>query len=126
VLIADGVRPSSNGRGYVLRRLVRRALTELWRADPDSPLTLADLVPPDLVRHTAALFGQPTAAEQVRAVLQAEEGRFRELLARGRSLLRRLFPAGRLSEADYGFLHDTHGLPRELVTDVLARMTAGD
>ena len=126
VLIGDGVRPSSNGRGYVLRRLVRRALTELWRADPDSPLTLADLVSADLIRQTAELFGQPTATEQVRAVLQAEEGRFRELLARGRSLLLRLFPAGRLSEADYGFLHDTHGLPRDLVTDVLAQMAAGD
>ncbi len=55
----------------------------------------------------------------------AEERRFRHLLTRGRSLLPRLFPVGQLSEADYGYLYDTHGLPRDLVTDVLARTAAG-
>jgi alanyl-tRNA synthetase len=125
VVIGDGVQPSSSGRGYVLRRLIRRALTELWHADPDSPLTLASL-PPGVVRETAEQFGQPIVPEQVRAVMLAEERRFRQLLTRGRSLLHRLFPSGELSDADYGYLHDTHGLPRDLVTDVLARMAAGD
>jgi alanyl-tRNA synthetase len=124
VVIGDGVRPSSSGRGYVLRRLLRRALTELWRSQPDSPLTLADL-PPDVLRETATQFGQPAARDQVRAVMLAEERKFRQLLTRGRSLLRRLFPSGDLSEADYAYLYDTHGLPRDLVTDVLAQMTAG-
>lgn len=121
VVIGDGVRPSSTGRGYVLRRLLRRALTELWHADPDSPLTLAGL-PEGVMRETAEQFGQPSAPEQVQAVMLAEEGRFRHLLTRGRSLLRRRFPSGELSDADYGYLYDTHGLPRDLVTDVLARM----
>lgn len=125
VVIGDGVRPASTGRGYVLRRLLRRALTELWHADPDSPLTLGDL-PDGLLRETAEQFGQPSAPEHVRAVLLAEEGRFRHLLLRGQWLLRRLFPAGELSDADYGYLYDTHGLPRDLVTDVLARMVGGD
>jgi alanyl-tRNA synthetase len=125
VIIGDGVRPSSTGRGYVLRRLLRRALSELWHADPDSPLTLADL-PPAVLRETAEQFGQPPAAELVLAIMLAEENRFRQLLTRGRSLLRRLFPSGELSEADYGYLYDTHGLPRDLVTDVLARMAARD
>ncbi len=123
VVIGDGVRPSSSGRGYVLRRLLRRALTELWRADPDSPLTLADLSP-RLLRETAKQFGQPSAPEQVRAVMLAEEVRYRHLLTRGRSLLPRLFPSGELNDADFGYLYDTHGLPRDLVTDVLARMAA--
>ena len=52
-------------------------------------------------------------------VLAAEERKFRELVSRGRSLLRRLYPSGRLTEEDYEFLRDTHGLPRELITDLL-------
>jgi alanyl-tRNA synthetase len=125
VVIGDGVLPSSTGRGYVLRRLLRRALNELWRADPDSPLTLADLSQ-RLLRETARQFGQPRAPEHIRAVMVAEEGRFRHLLTRGRSLLPRLFPSGELNDADFGYLYDTHGLPRDLVTDVLARMAVGD
>jgi alanyl-tRNA synthetase len=122
VVIADGVRPSNTGQGYVLRRLLRRALTELWRAEPGSPVTLGDL-PVELVRHTTDQFDQPIQPPEVHAVLLAEERRFRQLLTRGRSLLARLYPSGSLTEADYRYLHDTHGLPRELVTDVLANMT---
>jgi alanyl-tRNA synthetase len=57
-------------------------------------------------------------------VLLDEERRFRQLLTRGQSLLRRLYPAGVLTEDDYRFLYDTHGLPRELVTEVLTRLAA--
>jgi alanyl-tRNA synthetase len=56
-------------------------------------------------------------------VLVAEERRFRELVRRGRALLGRLYPSGRLTEADYEFLRDTHGLPRELVTELLSAPT---
>jgi alanyl-tRNA synthetase len=78
------------------------------------------------MRETAEQFGQPTAPEPVRPVLLAEEARFRHLLTQGRWLLRRLYPSGVLSDADFGYLHDTHGLPRDLVTDVLARMAVAD
>jgi alanyl-tRNA synthetase len=124
VIIGDGVRPDTTGRGYVLRRLLRRALTELWRADPTSSLTLGDL-PSDVVTDTADQLRQPGEPAEVRSVLLAEEHRFRQLLTRGRPLLARLYPSGSLTEADYRYLHDTHGLPRELVTDVLSRMSAG-
>jgi alanyl-tRNA synthetase len=118
VIIGDGVRPSNTGRGYVLRRLLRRALTELWgQGEPE--MTLGDL-PPDLVLDTAAQFGVPVEPSLVRDVVVAEERKFAELLTRGRSLLRRLYPAGELSDEDFGYLHDTHGLPRELVTSLLA------
>ena len=118
VVTGDGIRPSNTGRGYVLRRLVRRALTALWRGDGGSSLTLRDL-PPDLVQHTAGRFGQVIESSQVTDVLAAEERKFRELVSRGRALLRRSYPSGRLTEEDYEFLRDTHGLPRELVTELL-------
>jgi alanyl-tRNA synthetase len=118
VVIADGVRPSSSGRGYVLRRLLRRALMALWRGDGGTSPTLGDL-PSDLVQHTADRFGQVIEPSLVTDVLTAEERRFRVLVSRGRPMLRRLYPSGTLSEQDYEFLRDTHGLPRELVTALL-------
>jgi len=123
VVIGDGIRPSNTGRGYVLRRLVRRALTALWRGEGGSLLTLGDL-PPDLVQHTAGQFGQVIDSSQVIDVLAAEERKFRELVGRGRTLLGRLYPSGRLTEQDYEFLRDTHGLPRELVIHLLSEPTA--
>lgn len=118
VVIGDGVRPSNTGRGYVLRRLLRRGLTTLWRGAGGSSLSLGDL-PPDLVQHTAGRFGQVIESTLVSDVLAAEERKFRELVSRGRSLLRRLYPSGRLTEEDYEFLRDTHGLPREVITGLL-------
>jgi alanyl-tRNA synthetase len=118
VVIGDGVRPSNTGRGYVLRRLLRRALTTLWRGADGSSLSLADL-PTDLVQHTADRFGQVIESSLVTDVLAGEEHKFRELVSRGRSLLQRLYPSGQLTEEDYEFLRDTHGLPRELITDLL-------
>jgi alanyl-tRNA synthetase len=118
VVIGDGIRPSNTGRGYVLRRLVRRALTTLWHGDGGSSQTLRDL-PPDLVQHTAGRFGQVVESSQVTDVLAREERKFRDLVSRGRTLLGRLYPSGQLTEEDYEFLRDTHGLPRELVTELL-------
>jgi alanyl-tRNA synthetase len=116
VVIGDGVRPSSTGRGYVLRRLVRRVLTELWRSDGSR--TLSDL-PLPVLRHTLDHFGQPADPGQVREVLLAEERSFAGLVSRGRSVLTRLYPGGSLTESDYRYLHETHGLPPELVTELL-------
>jgi alanyl-tRNA synthetase len=122
VVIGDGVRPSNTGRGYVLRRLVRRALTELWRGHDGSSLTLRDL-PPDLIEHTAGRFGQVIESSLVIDVLAAEERKFRDLVSRGRTLLGRLYPSGRLTVEDYEFLRDTHGLPPELVSQLLSEPT---
>ncbi len=117
VIIGDGVRPSNTARGYVLRRLLRRALTALW-GQGDARLTLGDL-PSDLILDAAARFGVFVEPSLVRDVLVSEERKFGELLRRSRSLVRRLYPAGDLSEDDYAFLHDTHGLPRELVASLV-------
>jgi alanyl-tRNA synthetase len=112
VVIGDGVRPSNTGRGYVPRRLIRRLLTSLWHGDPGR--TLSDL-PLDLIGHTLDHFGQPLGTGPVRDVLLDEERRFGTLLERGRRLLSRPEYQGPLGDEDFAYLHDTHGLPRELV-----------
>ncbi len=113
VVLGDGVGPASTGRGYVLRRLVRRVLTVLWQDDPSRGL--GDL-PEELLRHTLDHFRQGLDPEDVRGTLVEEERRFRELLERGRRVLARPRFRGPLSEEDLDYLHDTHGLPRDLVT----------
>ncbi len=117
VVIGDGVLPSHTGRGYVLRRLVRRVLTALWRIDPSR--TLGDL-PEELVGHTLDHFGQSGERPRIRGVLLDEELRFARLLERGRRVLSRPRFSGPLDEDDLRHLHDTHGLPRELVLGLRA------
>ncbi|MEU3505147.1 alanine--tRNA ligase-related protein [Streptomyces hundungensis] len=117
VVIGDGVLPSHTGRGYVLRRLVRRVLTALWRIDPSR--TLGDL-PEELVGHTLDHFGQSGERAGIRGVLLDEELRFARLLGRGRRVLSRPRFSGPLDEDDLRHLHDTHGLPRELVLGLRA------
>ncbi|WP_329361421.1 alanine--tRNA ligase-related protein [Streptomyces sp. NBC_00669] len=125
VLVADGVRPAATGHGYVLRRLVRRVLTLLWRDDPER--TLGDL-PPEPVEVALRHFGLRPQGPQhgsqqgprVREVLLAEERRFASQLERGRRVLSQRRFAGPLGEDDYAYLHDTHGLPRDLVTSLRA------
>jgi len=122
VVIGDGVRPSNTSRGYVLRRLLRRSLTVL-RRHGDGSLSLAEL-PDDLVADTADRFGLQVEPFDVRQVLLSEERKFAELLQRGRSLLPRLYPSGRLSEDDYEFLFQTHGLPRDVVSELADELGA--
>ncbi|MEU3778526.1 alanine--tRNA ligase-related protein [Streptomyces sp. NPDC032472] len=116
VVLGDGVRPAHTGRGYVLRRLVRRVLTLLWRDDPTRGL--GDL-PPELIEHALDRFGQDMGSGEVHRMLLEEERRFRRLLERGRQVLSRPRFRGPLGEEDFHYLHDTHGLPRDLVTSLL-------
>ena len=81
-----------------------------------------------LFRSTGTLrhFGQDRPGEgpgeqQIREVLLSEQQRFGGLLSRGREVLRRRRGTGPLTEADYRYLHETHGLPREFVTELLER-----
>ncbi|WUS95784.1 alanine--tRNA ligase-related protein [Streptomyces sp. NBC_00708] len=115
VILGDGVRPAATGRGYVLRRLLRRVLTVLRR--DDSSRTLGDL-PAELVRHTLDRFRQDLDPGEVLRVLDGEERRFVRLLERGRQVLARPRFRGPLTEEDLHYLHDTHGLPRDLVTSL--------
>jgi alanyl-tRNA synthetase len=122
VVIADGVTPSSTGRGYVLRRLLRRTLTSLWREDPAR--SLSDL-PPDLTGQTLNHFAQPTTPGQVMQVLLEEERRFRDLLSRGRHVLSRRRGNGPLTDQELRYLHQTHGLPPEFVPAMLPGQPPG-
>ncbi|MFF3837644.1 alanine--tRNA ligase-related protein [Streptomyces sp. NPDC001930] len=112
VVSGDGVRPGSTGRGYVVRRLVRRVLTVLWRDDPTR--SLGDL-PSELIEYTLDHFRQDTDPDEVRRTLLDEERRFRRLLERGRQVLARPRFQRPLDEEDLHHLHDTYGLPRDLV-----------
>jgi alanyl-tRNA synthetase len=116
VIIGDGVQPGNTGRGYVLRRLTRRVLTTLWRGDPSR--TLSDL-PVGPVERTLDQFGQDRDGGRVRDVLLTEERRFGELVRRGRRVVSRRRSGGPLGDEDYRYLHDTHGLPRDLVEGLL-------
>ena len=118
VIVGDGVRPSNTGRGYVLRRLVRRALTSLWREDRSRSL---DDLPRVLIEHTAARFGQTLDGDAIAGVLHDEERRFGGLLDRGRKVLARFGPDRPPTAGDLAYLHETHGLPPDLVAELLAR-----
>jgi len=121
VVVGDGVRPSNTGRGYVLRRLLRRLLTVLWR---DSSRSLSDL-PDEFFLFTLHHFRPDCGVGTIREVLREEETRFRGLLERGRPLVSRRLVHGRLTDEDYRYLHDTHGLPRELVTMIVGSDRSG-
>ncbi|MCS0605529.1 alanine--tRNA ligase-related protein [Streptomyces sp. LP11] len=112
VVVGDGVRPANTGQGYVLRRLLRRVLTVLWREDPSR--SLGDL-PDELVTHTLDRFRQDAGPGTVRRLLLDEERRFGRLLERGRRVLARPRFRRPLTDEDFHYLHDTHGLPRDLV-----------
>jgi alanyl-tRNA synthetase len=89
----------------------------LWRDDPARGLT--DL-PLDAYGDTLRRFRQEAEAGPLRELLLDEERRFRGLLGRGRPLVDRVRARGPLTERDYHWLHDTHGLPRDLVDGLLA------
>jgi alanyl-tRNA synthetase len=116
VIIGDGVHPSNTGRGYVLRRLIRRLLTILWRDDESR--TLSDL-PEELFRHTLDHFHQGEVLSLVRCILIDEEIRFSNLLERGRRIISHERFQKTLDDKDFDYLHETHGLPRELVLSLL-------
>src|SRR5690242_1122347 len=121
-LIADGVLPSKEGRGYVLRRIMRRAMRHAHMLGVSEPL-MWKLVPA-LVRQMGQPFPELVRAEAlVTETLKLEETSFRETLARGLKLLDEeegKLGKGKTFPGAVAFkLYDTYGFPLDLTEDVL-------
>ena len=122
-LIADGVQPSNDGRGYVLRRMLRRVVSHARRLGIER-----DVMPP-LVGRTVELFGHahPELVENrayVEQVASSEEGRFAGTLRQGMTLfeteIEKAVGAKRLRGDVVFKLHDTFGFPKELTSELAA------
>ncbi|MSO81062.1 MAG: alanine--tRNA ligase [Alphaproteobacteria bacterium] len=121
-LIADGVLPSNEGRGYVLRRILRRAMRHAHLLGTIDPL-LHRLVP-TLVASMGSAYHELVRAEPlVTETMLLEEERFRQALERGLRLLAEetaRLPRGGTLPGDVAFrLYDTFGFPLDLTQDIL-------
>ncbi len=127
-LIADGVLPSNEGRGYVLRRIMRRAMRHaqlLGAADP-----LMWRLVPALVREMGQAYPELVRGEAlITETLQLEESRFRKTLARGLNLLEEAtagMDKGAVLDGETAFkLYDTYGFPLDLTQDALRQRDIG-
>ena len=117
-LIADGVTPSNEGRGYVLRRVIRRALVHARKLEMKRPLV-------DAIPVTAAIFQQPYPDISARLglitnVVSGESERFQRTLDQGLDVFEKI--AGKhertIAGADAFKLHDTYGFPVELTKEL--------
>ncbi len=121
-LIADGVMPSNDGRGYVLRRIMRRAMRHAHLLGAKDPL-MHRLVPA-LVRQMGAAYAElPRAQALIEETLQLEETRFKQTLDRGLKLLDdelAALPDDAALPGEAAFkLYDTYGFPLDLTQDAL-------
>jgi alanyl-tRNA synthetase len=118
-LINDGVFPSNEDRGYVLRRLIRRAVRQAFQ------LGVEEIVTPRLVHATVEVMREAYPElhknEQfITGVVEREEQRFRATLRSGLAMLDEALGEGEISGAVAFRLHDTHGFPIELTREIAA------
>ncbi len=121
-LVADGVSPSNEGRGYVLRRIMRRAMRHAHLLGAQEPL-MYRLVP-TLVAEMGGAYPELKRAEPlIVETLRQEEERFRRTLGRGMSLLEEAtagLEPGQAMPGETAFkLYDTYGFPLDLTQDAL-------
>ncbi|MEK1890190.1 MAG: alanine--tRNA ligase, partial [Phyllobacterium sp.] len=127
-LIADGVLPSNEGRGYVLRRIMRRAMRHAQLLGTREPLMWRLL--PALVREMGQAYPELVRAEAlISETLKLEETRFRKTLDRGLGLLgeatENLSEGGKLDGETAFKLYDTYGFPLDLTQDALRQRGIG-
>ena len=121
-LIADGVLPSNEGRGYVLRRIMRRAMRHAHKLGVREPLVWR--LVPALVAQMGQAYPELIRAQALIAeTLRLEEVRFQQTLERGLKLLEEetaRLPAGGALPGEVAFkLYDTYGFPIDLTQDIL-------
>lgn len=118
-LITDGVIPSSEGRGYVLRRIIRRAIRHGYRLGQNEPFFYR--LVPDLSQTMGDAYPELIAAnERVASVLKQEEERFAETLEHGMQVLENaLSQKIKALDGETAFrLYDTFGFPLDLTADI--------
>lgn len=126
-LIADGVLPSNEGRGYVLRRIMRRAMRHAQLLGAQEPL-LWQLVPALKMQMVVAYPELERASALIVETLRHEEERFRETLSRGLKLLEDEVSGlkGKELPGDVAFkLYDTYGFPLDLTQDAMRERGLG-
>ena len=122
-LVGDGVRPSNEGRGYVLRRILRRAIRDGSMLGIDRPF-LAELVPAVAESMGEAYPDLRSGVELLAGVVAAEEAQFRRTFASGMARLDaaigQIAPGTTEFPAETVFLlHDTYGFPSEITGEIL-------
>jgi alanyl-tRNA synthetase len=124
MLVADGVLPSNEGRGYVLRRIIRRAVLAARRAGSTRALT-GDLVAATIEKMGEAYPVLVKDRELIESVLAREEEGFSRTLRTGLTLLQEATATVRATNAEVFpgevafLLHDTHGFPVELTDEIV-------
>ena len=125
MLIGDGVTPGNEGRGYVLRRMLRRAVRSMRLLGHEDPC-LPELLPVSLERMERSYPELRTDWERISQTAYAEEEAFRRTLAAGTTILdtavsRTKEGGGRVLAGDQAFaLHDTYGFPIDLTLEMAA------
>ncbi|MCI5825304.1 MAG: alanine--tRNA ligase [Arcanobacterium sp.] len=124
MLIGDGVRPGNDGRGYVLRRLIRRAVRSVRLLGVDT-VALPELLPASMNVMSETYPELRTNFDQISAVAYTEEDAFRRTLTSGTQIfdlaVSKAKKAGQdLSGADAFTLHDTYGFPIDLTLEMAA------
>ncbi|HEY2326741.1 MAG TPA: alanine--tRNA ligase [Gaiellaceae bacterium] len=116
-IVSEGVTPSNEARGYVLRRIIRRAVQHGLRIGLESPFLpgLADAV---IEQMGGAYPELVERRDEIHRVLSAEEGRFAETLARGMKVFEELAGASAISAEDAFTLAATYGFPIELTQEL--------
>jgi alanyl-tRNA synthetase len=125
-LLADGVFPSNEGRGYVLRRILRRAVRHAWLLGRREP-TLAPLTDVVVEQMGAAYPDLLAGRSEIRKWTEAEEQRFLETIAGGLERLEQMFAAGdaEIPGEEVFRLYDTFGFPVDLTQLIAAERGVG-
>ena len=127
MLVSDGVRPGNEGRGYVLRRLIRRAVRSMRLLGMDTP-SMPELLP---ISRDAMAESYPVVSEEfgrISDVVYAEEDAFRRTLTTGTSIFDQVAGAAKkqgspvVSGDDAFRLHDTYGFPIDLTLEMASEV----